>query len=158
MTEFELIYLLEETRSNMSDMTMTVLTMVSAYLVVAVLRAHRLTRIMIILINTLFVIMMIGTAFLQIKIGNNFAYIRARMVKMEQEGVGLAGHPALNEPEWAPSLIGPVSASITLIIMFGALYFFSHARRTNGANSESAAVDKMIDQITLETKDAEETP
>ena len=151
MSEYELIYLLEEIRTNMSGMIMMVFTFVSSYLIVAFLVAHRLTRTMTVLLNILFVVMMLLTAGTQIRIGNNLVYVTDKMKEMAATGGGLAGHP-VTASNGLSNAVGPVFSGITVLILLGSLYFFFHARRTNISRAKNA-VDQMIDAATGNTKD-----
>lgn len=128
MSEYEMTYLIGETAANTQAMLMNIFSIVSAYLVVAYLAAHKLTKIMVTFVNGLFISMMLVFSIqLERHVGVLNSLVKEAQ-SMAISGDGLEWHPSIETPlevfGWLPLFV----TMLCLVAMIGALAFFFHAR------------------------------
>lgn len=131
MTDYELAYLIGETAMNVQTMFMNVFSIVSAYLLVAYLLAARLTKTMLIIINTMFVLVMLSMTFTLIRHVAILVDLIEQVHLSAESGGGLAWHASSRTPLWLAQLM-PAGMTFFLCVMTaGSLYFFFHTHKAH---------------------------
>jgi len=131
MTEYELAYLVGEATINMQQVVMNSLSIVSAYLIVAVLFSHRLSKLLAAGITVLFVASMI----LQVIAMHNHAQaiygLAIEIMDSVAKGGTLGWHPSAKTN---PGVLYIQQFAVSLaFVLFsaGAIYFFYKMRKLN---------------------------
>ena len=143
MSEYELAYLLGETEMNMQTIFMNMFSIMSAYLLVAYLLAHRLTKSMSVIINGLFIFAMIFNAFIVQRHTSILFGVIEQVKLMADAGQGLEWHVSRTTPSWLLSISPTIGVVFTLIILVGSLFFFQHAKTANLERSGDL-IDRLI--------------
>ena len=131
MTEFELASLANETQNTSIGLLTTYFSLVSGFLVVAFLAAHRLTRTMVAGIVGLFVIWSFGFISVNLTVARNYYGLLAEIRELAHAGKGFEWHAFQIAPDWLLQLRPYGSTIAAVIVAVGAVYFFFHCRKHN---------------------------
>lgn len=129
MTDFELVYLLTEAIMNTVNIFMHLFAIVSAFLLAAYFLAHRLTKVMAALLNSLFIVtyLILGSTTYStlLHIGSLTDQVRTRSAnngELDWNVVNLV-------PGWIEDLALGLFPLLLVAVLAGAQYFFHQARK-----------------------------
>lgn len=131
MTEYEMAYLYSEMQLGIVAQWSLYVSVMSAFLIMSFLAAHRLSRAMSALAITLFswfwyVLLMLGY-----REYASFVGLMAEMKKFKEAGKGLYWHSATQTPEILLKVIPSAWIAFQLIFYAAAVGFFFHCRHMN---------------------------
>lgn len=131
MSEFELASLHSQMYVQAQAALSTLLTVMSGFLIVSYLAAHRLDRTMIGIGLTLYVgfstFLVLGAS----RTMATYAGLSQQIVTFAQNGRGLAWHGATTAPIWLLELLPLFVVVAGSIGVAASVYFFFHCRRMN---------------------------
>jgi hypothetical protein len=139
MSEYEMASLLNDTGVAVLAQTQFYFAMLTAFLVVSYVVAHRLTRSMATVVVGLF--FSLGCTFNIYRLSRVAGGLMGKMHTVAASGKGLEWHPAKDVSEWALVIIGVPGAAVFVLATVAAIYFFFHSRRVN-RKAEAAEAPK----------------
>ncbi|MGH7864300.1 MAG: hypothetical protein ACREQB_04880 [Candidatus Binataceae bacterium] len=131
MTEFELMYLTNETISTIAVVFAAYFSTLSAFLIAGYLAAHKLTRTMLVLVVGLFSLWSALAIFTLYRTVWNLFGLQGQIRDFARAGKGLAWHGAVGNPQWFVHSGPMISLGLYVAMAIAALYLFFHCRIHN---------------------------
>lgn len=129
MTEYEMASLANEYLTTGLLFFSSYFSLVSAFLLVAYVVAHRLTRTMVATVVGIFSIACVMLTLTLYRLLEDWTGVRHQISDYAQAGKGLAWHSAAKfTPSGFALYIAP---TLWIMVAIGAVYFFFHCRRVN---------------------------
>lgn len=138
MTEYEMAYLHAEITNSTILIFTGFFTVLTAFLFVSYMVAHKLTRTMMVICVGLYLFLCTGTLVLNVRTLSNLAGLSLKMRTFAQGGNGLDWHWTASSPEWNMLAAPYVGAFLYSVAIVSSVYFFFHCRRVN-RKAEAAA-------------------
>ncbi|MCR9193832.1 MAG: hypothetical protein NXH88_03815 [Hyphomonas sp.] len=129
LSDYELVFLIGETSSNISDMAINAFSVISAYLLVGFFLAARLSRPMCLFVHALY---LVGLVMLGFQLSKHMAIVAAAVDQLKQRTVetgSLAWHPSNASPAWYMDAQPMAATILFLLIAIASIWFFETCRK-----------------------------
>ncbi|MFI4934792.1 MAG: hypothetical protein ACHP7N_09265 [Caulobacterales bacterium] len=133
MTEFELAYLFNDMQMAIIAQLSLYVTVMSGFLVMSFLAAHRLSKVMMVVALSLFTWLWYVLLMLSYREMASFSGLMEEMRKFKDAGKGLAWHNAPQTPAFLLDIVPTSWVVFQLVFYAAAMAFFLHCRSVNRA-------------------------